>query len=75
MLSSAISLVLINEGPFKTSAGYKAETTSKEEDDDILGIKSPINYNYINFIQVLGAKSVNPPFQVSSRYEAKSAES
>ena len=45
MLSSAISLVLINEGPFKTSAGYKAETTSKEEDDDILRIKSPINYN------------------------------
>ena len=45
MLLSVISLLVINEGPFKTSLGYKAENTSKEEDDDILRIKSPINYN------------------------------
>ena len=45
MLLSVISLLVINEGPFKTSLGYKGENTSKEEDDDILRIKSPINYN------------------------------
>ena len=46
MLLSVISLVVIEEGPFKASLGYKVKNTTKEEDDDtILRIKSPINYN------------------------------
>ena len=47
MLLSIISLLAIDEGPFKASLGNKTENTSKEEEDDdtILQIKSPINYN------------------------------
>ena len=46
MLLSVISLIVIDEGPFKALSDHKAENTSKEEvDDTILRIKSPINYN------------------------------
>ena len=45
-LLRVISLIVIDEGPFKALSDHKAENTSKEEvDDTILRIKSPINYN------------------------------